>query len=635
MWTKHTEPSPQRGAALIGVMLVILGLFGLTYAAVTLSGKDSKDARNAFDEVRVRALADSAVEQTRAFLDEALAASTLSDPLGGISAMFDGGATTVSPLVNEPIVDDGSRVGSFTASIALVSQSATDIVVRIDATGYMGDAASALDVDETGGLWSAVSSTVRYALGPSEVFNYAYFINNWGWFYGNTIFCNGNARSNGQFDVAGYAPTVTGTPMYGGLDWDGTNATLIGYMDDNSDGLADGNDGGVFSGWDIVKAENLKGNGGKATNQHDFVDQIEMPNLTNLDPYKADAIAQGGNIKRAGLTVTDPVYGDEPGEKQNLYLVGTAANPIVLDGPVVVEGDVIISGYVTGQGSIYAGGSVYMPNSVQYVNPPTTLLPASNTQADTEAWLSANWNKDFLGLFATENIVVGDYTNSSFKSWVGGWMTSSMNKSEEDAGEDGIPNTYKGVDGYSGTSDDDILEDDNVWTTEVYTAYHETAGMIPVGYSVGDPIPGTGEDIDGDGKYDKGSVWEDLAIADPLNTTYWGGNMPASGVSKYSDIATLYANKIDAALYTNHSFCWVTLGSSNAQINGSLVTRNENIVYGTPKLEFNYDRRLLGGNSGFAAGLLPRSVQPAETLRWTRLDSDPNRYVAMPGVVNP
>ena len=53
------------------------------------------------------------------------------------------------------------------------------------------------------------------------MFDYGYFINNWGWFYGNTIECYGNARSNGQFDVHGYSPTVTGQPVYDDVAWNG------------------------------------------------------------------------------------------------------------------------------------------------------------------------------------------------------------------------------------------------------------------------------------------------------------------------------------------------------------------------------------------------------------------------------
>jgi hypothetical protein len=50
------------------------------------------------------------------------------------------------------------------------------------------------------------------------------------------------------------------------LSWAGGNASLSGYRDDNGDGLADGNDGGLFSGWDIVGAQNVRGTGGREAN---------------------------------------------------------------------------------------------------------------------------------------------------------------------------------------------------------------------------------------------------------------------------------------------------------------------------------------------------------------------------------
>jgi hypothetical protein len=353
-----------------------------------------------------------------------------------------------------------------------------------------------------------------------------------------------------------------------------------------------------------------------------------MPNLSDLSQYEADAVEQASTIKIGGIDMTDAVYGDESGEKAGLYLVGTAAKPIVLDGPIVVKGDVIISGHVTGQGAIYASGNVYVPNSIQYVNGPSTDRPASGSEADTEAWLGANWNKDFLGLFSAENIVVGDHTHKTWKAYVSGWMNSSLNKSEEDAGEDGIPNTKNGVDGIKGTADDDVLEDDNVFTVEVYTELDEELGLIPPGSDVGDNIPGTGEDIDGDGKYDATTTLTDIEFGAALTAANWGGNMPAAGIGKYSDIATLYANNLDAVFYTNHSFCYLVLGSSDAVINGALVSRNENIVYGTPKFVTNYDCRLLGGVTGMAGDLLPKVVGEPQTIVWRRLDEDPNRQVA-------
>ena len=95
-------------------------------------------------------------------------------------------------------------------------------------------------------------------------------------------------------------------------------------------------------------------------------------------------------------------------------------------------------------------------------------------------------------------------------------------------------------------------------------------------------------------------VGVNVGAGPPLDTATWGGNMPVGGIASYSSIASLYANQLDAIFYTNHSFCYVVFGSTDAVINGALVSRNENVVYGTPKLKFNYDCRLLGGKSGIA-----------------------------------
>jgi len=599
------------------------------YATTVVAAVDVKESRVSIDDVKTRYLAETGLERGIHFLDQAVAKLGATDPIGGLAGLF-AAESTLRPLVGERILNDQAHVGSITVSLTLASVTATSVSIQVDATGYLPDAPSALPPGERPNAWSAVSAVATYSLEPSSVFDNAYFINNWGWLYGSSIYCNGNARSNGQFDAGGYAPTITGQPTFDSVAWDGVQATLSGYHDDNGDGAQDGNDGGVFSGWDIVNAARVAGNGGLAKNQHDFEPAVPMPNLTDLSVYEQLACCEESRITIAGNVVSDGVSGDEAGELENLYLYGTAADPIVLDGPVVVRGDVIIHGYVTGQGAIYAGGNVYVPSSVKYLDPPTTRRPGDNGQAATEAWLAANWDKDFLGLFARENVVVGDYTNSTWQHYVGSWMNSSLNESEEDAGEDLIPSTYAGRDGIAGTADDDVLEGDGLFTIAHYTDQDAALGLIPAGNVVGDPIPGTGEDIDGDGEYDPRTTLSDLYLTSALDPTAWGGNMPAAGISAYRDIATLYASDLDAVFYTNHSFCWTVLGSNPARINGSLVSRNENIVYGTPRMEVNYDCRLLGGHAGMAGDLLPRVVGAPTVDRWRVLERDPNRYAVQP-----
>ncbi len=619
--------SNEQGTAIVAVLVIFISVLGLAFAAAAMSIGESKTSRHSIDELRVKYLAESGFERGMQFLENAVALNAAYDPMGGLENLFADGATLI-PYDGETVLDNGSAVGAYSVSLEVVNQTPTAMTIRVDSTGYLPVAPADLAPGQSLDAWDAISVTVRYSLEPSEVFDYAYFINNWGWFYGNTIYANGNVRSNGQFDVAGYSPTATGQAKYSQVTWDGVNASLSGYKDDNLDGLMDGNDGGVWSGWDIVGAQNLQGNGGLAPNQHDFAGSVDMPNLTDLTRYEDQANLDGSTIKIAGVTVSDSVYGDGPGETGNLYLRGTASDPIVLDGPLVARGDVIISGYVTGQGAIYAGGNVYVPDSIKYVDPPTSARPAGVTQTDTESWMSSNWNKDFLGLFARENVVVGDHTNSTWRHYVGGWMSHSMNESEEDAGEDGIPNTIAGMDGVLGTADDDVLENDGIWTTEIYSAEDAAHGLIPSGFSVGDPIPGTGEDLDGDGQYDNTTSLADIDLSDPLDVAHWGGNMPIAGIANYSDIATLYANNIDAVIYTNHSFAYTVLGNSPAQINGALICRNENIVYGTPRIDINYDNRLLGGTSGLAGSLLPQVMDSPLIVRWQKLDRDPNRYNA-------
>ena len=627
--TSSQGASARAGSALFGTLIVLVALLGLLYATSRVSAVEVKETHTSVENVQTRYLAEAGVERALNFLAASSRAGSPQDPLRGLNQLFAGGPR-ISPFVAEPLASGDTRVGSYTVTLTAAEQTPTSITIAIEASGYRPDAPQTLPANQALSNWSALRTTVRYSLAPSHVFDYGYFINNWGWFYGSSIICRGNVRSNGQFDAAGYAPTITGQALYDAVSWNGSAATLSGYHDDNGDGLQDGNDGGLWSSWDISGGQNMQGNGSHAQNQHEFQPTIPMPNLTDLSIYEASAIQQGSTITIGGVRVANAVVGDEPGEKQNLYLVGTAANPIVINGPVVVRGNVIISGYVTGQGALYSGGNVYCPNSVMYKNPPATQRPANGSQAATEAWLSANWNKDFLGLFARENVVVGDFTNATWQAYETQWMNDPLNASNEDAGADGIPNTRAGRDGILGTADDDVLEGDGLFSVQHYTQADADLGLIPAGAHVGDVIPGSGEDIDGDGIHDGTTSLANVILNTPLNPSNWSGNMPAAGLPNYRSISSMAVSQLDAVFYTNHSFCWTVTSGPSAKINGALVSRNENIIYGTPTMEINYDCRLLGGSSGRAARFLPLTLQAPEVLRWTPIDHDPNRDVPLP-----
>ena len=619
--------SGEEGTALVATMVTFAALAGLVIAAVQTSSVELDSARHSIDDVRAASLAESGIEVAKAQLAAAAKRTSVHDPLDGVRSMFDTGTFDVDglPILGQnvmladatPLMSDGANVGEYTTSASVLSSTAREVVIEIVSTGYVPVAPQNLRPGEALESWDSITVSLSYEVDSSSVFDNAYFVNNWGWLYGNTITVNGNARSNGQMDIGGYRPKITGQPLYDSLSWDGSTAVL---------GAQTG-EGGLSSAWDVVNASNVQGTGSGGVNQESFLEPVEMPNLTDLSRYEQLALSENSTITIDGVVVASGVVGDTFGEAENLYLIGTRNNPIELNGPVVVRGDVIISGYVTGQGSIYSGGNTYVPDSIEYSDGPTSGRPALNSRQATEQWIERSMDKDFLGLFASENIIIGDFTDRTWSYYVGHWLGSDQNSSHEDAGTDLIPHTSKGRDGIAGTADDDSLEGDGVFSVEYYTAADEAAGTIPEGFHVDDPIPGTGEDIDGDGQFDDTLTVADFQIEDPLNTGLWEGNMPSAGIRDYSDIASMSANHLDGVFYTNHAFSWVVLGNQPAELNGSMIARNENIVYGTPQLQFNYDSRMIGGGGGLLGDMLPLTLRPVEMRQWRRNSEDPHRAV--------
>lgn len=605
MRTRATE----RGSILIIVVCMVLIIATFCTVSLMVATSDSEQAQMTAMRCKSLFVAQAGLEEEAASLSALRHMGRLDQPF----VAFDNLVGT-QPKNGAWLVKDGQAVGQydvFITSSANIDAYTRDIGVRVDAWVPSKTHAKA--------VFRRIEAVVRVSIARSEVFDYVYFINNWGWYYGASIIANGNVRANGQFDGGSYGATVNAIPRFAKLE--GTD--LKDYIDD----------GGLFSGWNIVGAQNMKGDVnavwtqadanaghctpdqvGKKKCQQSYQGQIAMPNLTDLTMYEQLAISKNASIKIGSTTYVQNVLGDTAGEKQNLYLVGTQAQPIVINGPVVVRGSVILSGYVTGKGAIYCKGNAYIPKDLRYVHPATST-PTSTNEVVMENWLAHNQDADALGLFARNHIVVGDYTNSSWQSYVRSWVNDWRNRSDEDSGEDLIPNTKAGCDGVLGTADDDVLESDGQWTTEAYTAAHEQLGLIPAGKHVGDAIPETGEDIDGDGARDGTTLMSEFNIPASLNSTNWAGNVP-SGTSSYSSVSSTQITKVDGALYTNHTIGMLTLAyGKNLTFNGCVISRNEAIVYGTDKLVLNYDYRLLadGESHGF---YLPKVWRAVEIVMW-------------------
>jgi hypothetical protein len=304
-----------------------------------------------------------------------------------------------------------------------------------------------------------LEETIRFAQRRSQVFNNAYFVNNFGWFEGgSSTFVNGDIRSNGDMKldntviVNGHIYAARNDDLgSSGVDGNiyGASGATRGNMHDletykkSSTNYGTSNRArpletdpttGVLNKGGYA-APNNADNAAKDARLHPNMEfSVEMPYIgdisSNESEYRAwaqelhDKDSNMSTIKKGGQTLVSVYYdGVGPSGLETvtyngkevmapdygaIVLEGTASDPIVVNGPVIIPSDVIIKGYVKGQGTIYSGRNIHIVGDIKYVNPPSWQNKSSSG--------SNNKNKDMLGLMAKGNIVLGDYT-------IPGWLT--------------------------------------------------------------------------------------------------------------------------------------------------------------------------------------------------------------------
>jgi len=480
---------------------------------------------------------------------------------------------------------------------------------------------------------TAITATVRVGILPSGVFDYAYFINHFGWWAGfpsGGATANGNVRANGHFDVLSGYFEGNGNPGLNPFNGDIANS------------------GGVFAGGYAFPSSGSRYEGMSyfAENRHSYagVDNsawdpatIPMPNLNDpgdadsdgnvqeLNPYYVQLARGelGGNAGKVGIdtngngTLQDSeilfrgAWGDSTGENGNVVLSGTASKPIIIDGPVVIRGDLVIKGYVKGQGAFYVGRNTYIARTVQYSNPPSAR-PVYEYGVDDPAdyadevndWIEANASKDLVSFQTRENVVLADYTKSTWTRYItnpGGWLRDYRNDGSEDVGIDGIfGNQTSSSNPYGGSS----KERDGYWTVELLNnstgerveadlTISSGAVTIPSGFTV---VPGSGEDVDGDGSYDRAYTYSNFQLAASWIPANYLNCPTSSSENTFSKFADSKVGRIDGTIYTNHALAGCFYNNSN--VNGALVARNEAmIVYGSA-ITLNHDERLTKWGSG-------------------------------------
>ena len=468
---------------------------------------------------------------------------------------------------------------------------------------------------------SAIEETVLYSLDRSAVFNYAYFVNNFGWMNGTSIYLNGPARSNGDFTFYSDALSTVNGDVYaaqndelnssGAIDTVMNMQTRSQYWNNaptsarpTSPAAAGGT---TVSGGYNAPTTALTSDEIQEQYVHPEQTTIPMPYVSDLQNYIDYAKEQGGTVSIGGVTKINAYYnGVGPSgnaslsDNGSIVLVGTAASPIVLNGPVVVASDVVIKGYVTGNGVIYSGRNIHIVGSIRYVNAPSWSHP----DTDYETTAEKNSNADMLGLVAKGNIVIGNCTSESWLASVEDYISTPFVKSYAvDASDANI--------GYGDGTASATFNGD-------YTAYDKNYDGTG-----GKKVVATTVELDtGHYEYRRGRAYwvpdTETTYADSQTRHYYDSVVDADTLSGLCESVI----RIDGVLYNNHAVMG-TPGAYgyNTMINGSMICRDDALVMasGSRNMYFNWDIRLnsgANGNAKFSSSLPLGPASVSRTINW-------------------
>jgi len=299
------------------------------------------------------------------------------------------------------------------------------------------------------GIRKRIQAEYTYSLSTSNIFRYAYFVNNFGWMeppQGARWVVNGDIRANGDLffgDKASGSKTTwpniehlwvqgnmyasenpnvinpyTLLPAKGSINskldanWhDETQyvTSQTNYWEDKRwMGAARPNRrltlpgkpaiGGAVKllpegqGWNTEQGYAPK----KLTKQ----DTHDMPYLGDLGLYKQMAGQQNSSLSAPGYSIPDGVYkgpdnlAGTADDNTPIVLIGTKADPIVINGPVVIPGDVIIKGWVSGRGTIYAGRNIHIVGEVKVTKPYETPAIERDPATGIIQLRGENWNEN-------------------------------------------------------------------------------------------------------------------------------------------------------------------------------------------------------------------------------------------------
>lgn len=209
--TQRTSPrrSKRRGAALVTTfaVLALMAVAGVSY--VDVATQSMRISHRQTHEVQTTHLCEAGIQTVlRALWRPFKVAQNFFDMEDACT-----GASPSNPRAIQTGTIDG--LGAFSAGVISFTRPPANEYVRI----VVVRAVAWLDYDQDGTLDAGEPSKVvdvsaRFELARSQVFDYTYFVNNYGWMEGfneNALIVNGDMRSNGNFDFLNGSPTVNGT----------------------------------------------------------------------------------------------------------------------------------------------------------------------------------------------------------------------------------------------------------------------------------------------------------------------------------------------------------------------------------------------------------------------------------------
>lgn len=648
----------ESGFILVQVLVGIIVTGIVAAAFMSMSNYSLQSTRSWKNSDRAYLIAKSALEKTKYDIYETFLAHYHASPraktLGKVKWYDNIGQGSIgvddaiyefpvnAKLTNEDgVTPDWAENGTYTVDISTQDKSYMDRYVRISVTATID------------GQSRTVEEFLTYGLN-TNVFMYAYFVNNFGWLHGASINMYGDVRSNGNMSLKSN-PYVNGdvyaskNPALGTLGvvdgaWKYYNTSMYPKKATDSARPMDTTEQPFSFGYtgDVAELEGER--------------PLEMPFLGELDDYKDLANSQNGTVKALDHNdqpvLVNGVYsgfgpdGIEGTPDDGCLVLDGRTTPIVIDGPIVVEKDLIILGNVSGKGTIFAGRNIHVVGNVTATNPLNIDKDAKMTEAEH---LEAMKNADMLGLAAKGNIILGNYTSSYWQKKVMPYISDRfVNDYETDPSDADI--------GY----DSDNIASNGYHFDGDYTDFDggDKVSDVPVPVELNGQVSGSRRTyvFNGDGttftqnikagdtvlvngvNYTVASVNSDTQItvneriSRNVNNASVSAMLPGGATPrKYYESSLSDAlfnqlsldkqtgngneiDRLDAVFYTNH-----LLGGDVGQLDltGSLVARDEAVIF-TGQLTMTWDCRLaydmgdIMGEDGDS--FLPPSPAPPKSI---------------------